>query len=518
MHLATRLRLTVLGAVWIGAATASLAASPQAPDTNVWPTQRWSVATPEEHGMDSSALAALVDFGAAHDMDSIVVTRHGKLVAEAYYAPFKPGMRHRMYSATKAVVGMLTGIAIEQGKLKGTDQSVVSFFDESKVANADGRKKAVTVQNLLDMTSGIEWAEPLRDGPPQSMQRMMRSGDWPKFVLDQPMAQEPGSGFNYNSGGTHVLAAILSRKTGTGVDDYAVNSIFQPLGIADYKWDKDPQGLAIGGWGLYLQTRDMAKLGYLYLRGGAWEGTQVVPHDWVNRVYAAKVPMNLSPNEDWRYGDLWWTLPARQAYMMVGYHSQIILVMPKTDVVVAVTGQKYFPVNQMLDLLAQTVKSETALPPNPTATAALQRRVLEAATEPTQVITTPEIAQRISGKTYKMAGNPLGIKELTLHLGEKAETASYDIVSYAARGSTDTKKTTRPLGLNGQFSQPDAATPGSIVSKGVWSGPTTLAVVVRRLEDAESERFVVEFSGDKVAINYSNDYGFQMTMSGEASN
>lgn len=330
--------------------------------------------------MDSTAIAALVDFGAAQDIDSMVVTRHGKLVAEAYYAPFRPGMRHRLNSATKAVVSMLTGIAIQQGKLKDTDHPVLSFFDESKIANVDSKKRAITVQNLLDMTSGIDWTEPLRDAPPVSLVDMRRSSDWAQFVLDQPMAHEPGAGFNYNSGGAHLLSAILTRQTGMGVDKYAEKNLFMPLGIVDFRWDKDPQGLAVGGFGLYLQTRDMAKLGYLYLRGGAWDGAQVVPKDWVSRVYAAKVAMGLSPTENWRYGDLWWTLPEHEAYMMVGSHRQIILVMPKADLVVALTGRKNYPFDQMLDLVTRTVKSESAITPNPIAAAILQRRLFEVGT------------------------------------------------------------------------------------------------------------------------------------------
>jgi CubicO group peptidase (beta-lactamase class C family) len=516
MRISVQIRSSLLGTFLIGIAIGSMAeAQKAAKETGVWPTQNWTVTSPEEQGMDSTALAALVDFGAVQDMDSLVVTRHGKLVAEAYYAPFRPGMRHRVNSATKAVVSMLTGIAIQQGKLKGTDQPVLSFFDESKVANVDSRKRAITVQNLLDMTSGIDWTEPLRDAPPVSLLALRRSSDWAQFVLDQPMAHQPGSGFNYNSGGAHLLSAILTRQTGMGVDKYAEKNLFKPLGITDYKWDKDPQGLSVGGFGLYLQTRDMAKLGYLYLRGGEWDGALVVPKDWVRRVYAAKVPMGLSPTENWRYGDLWWTLPARDTYMMVGFHRQIILVMPKADLVVAMTGRKHYPLDKMLDLVTQSVKSESAIAANPAAIALLNRRVAEVAAEPVQVTAPSELAQRISGMTYILAANPLGVKEITFHF-EGSTTC--DIVSYVARDSNNTKKVTYRLGSNGQFSQRDPSDRDAIVSKGVWIGPSTLSVVVRRLEDAATTRFVLEFFGKRVAIKYENSDGYQLALSGEAFN
>ncbi|OOG39826.1 serine hydrolase [Polaromonas sp. A23] len=481
-----------------------------------WPTQQWTTATPEELGMDSRALAALVDFGAAGDMDSLVVTRHGRIVAEAYYAPFKPGMRHRINSATKGVVGALTGIAIQQGKLSGAAQPVLPLFADRNIANVDDRKKAMTVQSLLDMTSGLDWTEPLTEGRPESMFEMWRTTDWVQFILDRPMAQAPGTAFNYSSGNSHLLTAILARQTGMSVPDFATQNLFKPLGISDVVWQKDPQGLAIGGYGLYLQTRDMAKIGYLYLRGGEWDGAQIVPRNWVNKVFQAKVPMIFPPvtSTSLRYGDQWWTHSERKMYMAVGYNRQIILVMPQEGVVAAMTGRKHYSFTQLLELVAQTVKSGSALVPNPEGMALLAQRVRDVASEKPVVAVGPALAQSISGKTYRLVPNNLGVIEFTLHL---TASPSYDIVRYVARGSSETKKMSLPLGLNGQFLPGDNINGSAFVSKASWTAPDTLTLVTRQPQEADTFRYVLKFTGNQVAVNYTNAYGVQQNLSGETS-
>lgn len=502
---------------WLAFIAASLLCLPLGAQTQPgpWPAQQWASATPEELGMDSRALAALVDFGAAGDMDSLLVTRHGRIVAEAYYAPFKPGMRHRINSATKGVVGALTGIAIQQGKLSGTAQPVLPLFADRNIANVDDRKKAMTVQHLLDMTSGLDWTEPLTDGRPDSMIEMGRSADWVQFILDRPMAQAPGTAFNYSSGNSQLLTAILARQTGMSVPDFATQHLFKPLGISDMVWKKDPQGLAIGGYGLYLQTRDMAKIGYLYLRGGEWDGAQIIPRDWVNRVYQAKVPMVFPPvtSTSLRYADQWWAHSGRRMYMAVGYNRQIILVMPEEGVVAAMTGRKHYSFTQLLELMAQTVKSGSALAPNPEGTALLAQRVREVASEKPVAAAAPALARNISGKTYRLVPNHLGVTEFTLHLGA---SPSYDIVSYVARGSSETKKVSLPLGLNGQF-LPDTTNGAAFVSKASWTGPDTLTLVTRQPQEADTFRYVLKFTGNKVAVNYTNAYGVQQNLTGESS-
>ena len=272
---------------WGVALLIALASPAHAAAATPWPTNGWQTAAPEEQGMASAALTDLVEFGAANAMDSLLVVRHGKIVLETYYAPFKPGLKHSVNSVTKGVVGTLVGLASAEGKIENLDAPVLGFFPERAVADADARKKAMTLQHLLDSTSGLDWREPLTDQVPETMLQMERSPEWIDFVLGRPMAQPPGQAFNYDSGGWHLLSAIVARQAGVDTLEYAKQRLFAPLGITDVAWRRDPQGVRTGGYGLYLQPRDMAKIGYLYLHGGEWSA-QLLPKDGSRRPFARR--------------------------------------------------------------------------------------------------------------------------------------------------------------------------------------------------------------------------------------
>ena len=158
-----------------------------------WPTKEWATSSPEEQGMSSERLARLVEFGGSNNMDSLLVTRHGRIVLEATYAPFHAGLKHRINSATKAVVSTLVAMAMRDGRLDSTDRRVMEFFADRTIANLDDAKKAITIRHLLDMTSGLEWSEGL-DGF-RSFLEMERSPDWQQFVLDRRMSEAPGTRF-----------------------------------------------------------------------------------------------------------------------------------------------------------------------------------------------------------------------------------------------------------------------------------------------------------------------------------
>jgi CubicO group peptidase (beta-lactamase class C family) len=178
----------------------------------IWPTKEWQTSSPEEQGMDSKELAKVVGFGASlvlsttgttpsSALDSLLIVRHGKIVVEAYYAPFAAGILHQVNSVTKAVTSTLTAIASKDGLLDSPSHRVLDFFDRASLVNVDPRKDAITIQNLVDMTSGFAWTELGLEGTPSSsVVEMRRSRDWVKFILDRPMSSAPGEEFNYNSG------------------------------------------------------------------------------------------------------------------------------------------------------------------------------------------------------------------------------------------------------------------------------------------------------------------------------
>jgi CubicO group peptidase (beta-lactamase class C family) len=346
----------------------------------IWPTQEWQTSTPEEQGMDSGALAKLIEFGTSRGLDSLLIARHGKIVLDAYYAPYTADTLHDIHSATKAVIGTLTAIALKEGLLDSTDHRLLDFFGDRGIANVDDNKNAITLQSLLDMTSGIDWNEPLT-GLPESWSAMKRSPDWVKFILDRPMAGAPGQVFNYNSGNPHLLSAILTKLTGMSASDYAKAKLFGPLGITAWHWPHDPQGISTGGSDLAMRPRDMAKLGYLYLRNGEWENQKLIAPAFLERARHATLNMNLPREPELRYANFFWALPDKHVYMANGYHCQLIMVFPVQDLVAVTTARDFCLLSKLADLISGAVKSDTAIQPDVAGAALLASAIQQISTE-----------------------------------------------------------------------------------------------------------------------------------------
>ena len=244
--------------------------------------------------MDSASLARLIETVGTYKQDSLTIIRHGKIVADAYYAPYVAGISHDLRSVTKSVVSTLTAIELQQGMLDSTDHPIIDLFPDKHILHVDEDKKAMTIQSLLDMTSGLDWKEKAYT-PDETIMRMYVSPDRTEFVLSQPMSSAPGSKFYYNSGNPYVLSALITKKTGQSAFDFAKKELFGPLGIKSAKWGRvDGQGVTDGEAGLSLAPHDMARIGYLYLHNGMWDGRQIIAPSWVERARGRK-----------RSGDLW---------------------------------------------------------------------------------------------------------------------------------------------------------------------------------------------------------------------
>ena len=501
--------------------------------THPWPTRGWAMSSPEEQGMSSARLARLVEFGGLNDMDSVLVTRHGRIVLEATYAPFRAGLKHHVYSVTKSVTSTLVGMALGDGLLDSTDRRVVDFFPDRTIANLDDAKKAITVQQLLDMTSGLAWQEGLT-GAIDSPIAMARSPDWQQFVLDQPMVTAPGTRFYYNSGNSHLLSAILSKVTGRSANDYAREKLFGPLGIDDAQWQADPQGVTSGGWGLYLQPRDMAKIGYLWLRGGLWEGRQILPAAWIAGVRQADVDMRESWARDLRYSRQFWAMPLRDAFMAVGKHRQLIVVMPKLDIVAVMTGSQRFvsPTSNvastprygfgtLVSYLAAAVTSDAAVAAKPAATADLAEQVKAAAIEQpapasasTSTSAPPPMAKAVSGKTWRFAaGDPLRLKSLTLKLDDPQPSYAYELDGGPPNAPVG--RFGGPIGFDGRFAVGGRMPYGPSAARGAWSADgASFVLEVQALGNDDVAR-VTHVFGDKtieLSIEWAN--GFRAKVQG----
>jgi CubicO group peptidase (beta-lactamase class C family) len=488
---------------------------------SIWPTRQWQTSSPGEQGMDSKELADLVAFGAERilarpgttltcRLDSLLVVRHGKIVLEAYYAPYSAGILHTANSVTKAVVSTLVAIASNDGLLDSLNHRVIDFFDRHSIAKVDSRKEAITVQNLLDMTSGLDWSEPLAEPRPQSMIEMGRSSNWVKFILDRPMSSAPGDTFNYNSGNPHLLSAILTKLAGMSTLEYAKAKLFGPLGINDVYWRRDPQGNFTGGFGLWLQPRDMAKIGYLYLRNGKWEGKQLLPTTWIDKVNHATIDMH---QVGLKYSNLFWVLPDKHVYMAVGFNGQVIMVFPDLDIVVVTTARARLPLAKLANYISSSVKSDTALPPDQASAKLLANEMLDASTEkPTEVGPQSKLASSISGKIYKFAPNDLKVKSVSLVLTDPHP--HYDVEAYA-NDSDRTKLDQRlagPIGLDGLYRKGAPTEDGVSAVKGSWQDENTF--VIDRLllgQGRPAERWTLKFDGEKLSFSAETENGSEIS-------
>lgn len=304
------------------------------------PELQWLSSTPEEQGIDSAKLDELMELieNQKIAIDSLLIIRHGYIVFERYiileeylgHVLSGQDNMHSLYSATKSFASALVGIAIKEGFIDSVNSKVMDFFPEKTIQNLDARKKNMTLEHLLTMTTGLEWDE----WTGNSAIEMMKNDNSIEYLLNLPMAYDPGTVWTYCTGASHLLSAIIKATTGYTTLEFARKYLFQPLGIFEVQWTYDRQNINHGGHGLSLTQRDMAKFGCMYLNNGTWDGKQVIPAEWV----AKSTQAYYLPQENSGYGYQWWVLPQSGVYYADGMYGQRIYVAPEYDIVVVFTA------------------------------------------------------------------------------------------------------------------------------------------------------------------------------------
>jgi CubicO group peptidase (beta-lactamase class C family) len=255
--------------------------------------------------------------------------------------PYYHGTRmHSMQSVSKTVSSVIIGIARQRGDFKaGLDTPLLNYFNATKVKNVDERKRRITLRHVLTMTAGLAWRESgvPYDDPRSDSSLMEATDDWVQYVIDKPMAEEPGKVFNYSSGVSELLAHIFLKETGQDIDTYGEKYLFQPLRIEHF-WKRTYIGEVDTEGGLYLSGEDLAKIGYLYLHDGMWNGKQLVGKDWV----AESVAPFIQAEEDYKYGYQWWLMPRKDSprlvWMARGFGGQNLVVYPEEQVIAVITA------------------------------------------------------------------------------------------------------------------------------------------------------------------------------------
>jgi CubicO group peptidase (beta-lactamase class C family) len=465
---------------------------------------------PEPQGVSPAGILAFLDAAAKqHEMHSFMLIRHGRVVAEHWWSPYGPEFRHTLYSLSKSFTSTAVGFAVAEGRLSVNDR-VISFFAEDRPAALNDNLVALRVKDLLTMSVGNE-KEPT--------QAMVRETNWVKTFLASPITHKPGSVFMYNSGATYVLSAIVQRVTSQRIVDYLKPRLFAPLGIEGATWETCPRGISIGGWGLSVRTEDIAKFAQLYLQKGVWHGKPVLPAAWVDEATTFKIQQPLPANpgrpnaqNDWLQGYCYqfWRC-THHGYRGDGAFGQYAIVLPEQDAVIAITSESKNMQGQ-LDLVWEHLlpaMRPQALPVDRADEAELRSAMATLA--PPKGQATSAMARRVSGKTFKLETNELGLKGASFEF-HKNECLLTFIASQSrhplrcgfgrwTRGETALPGTPPRLVSGGA---PAAGTPSKVAAAGAWQDENTFVAVLRYYESPHHDTVTCRFEGDKVTLGFTS--------------
>ena len=284
---------------------------------------------PEAQGVSSAQIRDFVE--AANEkidtLHSLMVVRHGHVVAEGWWAPEGPAKPHVLHSLSKSFTSTAVGLAVAEGKLS-IDDTVLSFFPDDVPETPSDNLKKMRIRDLLTMSTGHQTQPTFNSETP-----------WVKTFLEHPVPHKPGTHFQYNSPATYMCSAIVQKVTGQSVLEYLTPRLLGPLAIETPEWLESPQGVSVGGWGLLLRTEDIAKFGQLYLQRGKWQGKQLVPAEWIEQATSKQVSNGSDPSRDWDqgYGFQFWRC-RHGAYRGDGAFGQFCIVLPEQDAVITITA------------------------------------------------------------------------------------------------------------------------------------------------------------------------------------
>ncbi|MBT4321216.1 serine hydrolase [Candidatus Bathyarchaeota archaeon] len=307
---------------------------PEAADlSGYWPTDGWKYATPEQMGLDPKPLQDMVDTieSSSFSVDSVMVIKDGYVVLDEYFGGYEKGEQHIIYSCTKSVVSTIFGIAHDNGLIPDLDTMLRVIYPDIIPENPGDWKNSITLRDLLMMSGGFD----ARDSwlyQWEGLDGLHEADDAVEYMLDLPMNFEPGSRFEYTNGVSHLLSCIITEQTGVSAAEYAEEHLFGPLGINDYTWEADSQGRNWGDTRIYFNPHDMAKIGFLFLNYGEWDGEQVISEEWVREATTHRIDANILDG----YGYQWWV--GDGYYLALGYQGQFIFVYPEHDLIIVFTS------------------------------------------------------------------------------------------------------------------------------------------------------------------------------------
>lgn len=492
--------------------TAAIGCKPGTPSTFSLPRS-----TPEAEGLSSEELITFLDSAAvsSHEFHSIMIVRHGKVIAEGWWDPYSPELRHTLYSTSKSFTSTAIGFAVTE-KLLTVNDRVVSFFPDQLPDTVSPFLSEMTVKDLLTMSAG--------QSPDPTGTITSSSKEWVRSFLALPVLKEPGTEFLYNSMATFMLSAIVQKVTGEKTAGYLRPRLFEPLGIEGYDWEESPEGINSGGWGLRVKTEDMAKFGLLYLQKGMWNGKQVIPASWIEEATTFKIdqapdaPAEVKEKSDWMQGYCYQFWRSRNnAYRADGAFGQYIIVMPEKDAVVAITAESpdmQDEINLVWKYILPAMKEE-ALPVNSEAAGRLKERLASLALPKPEKRPEPALVSTLSGKIFRLEENNQNIESIALlfqgdtcRLSLNTGDHSYKIPF--GRGEWVTSET--DLSGPSLISRPGTMSLNRVAGSYGWKDEGTLELFLRYIESPHHIKITCSFEGDTIVVQsrLSNPPGYDL--------
>jgi hypothetical protein len=470
--------------------------------------------TPEAEGVSS---AAILDFikaveNSKNEFHSIMILRHGKVITEGWWKPYRSDLRHTMYSVSKSFTATAVGFAVNEKKLSVNDK-VISFFPEDLPDTVTDYLKELSVKDLLTMSVG---QDPDPTGPVIATQE-----NWVKGFFSVPIKKKPGSVFLYNSLATYMLSAIVQKVTGERVLQYLTPRLFNPLGIKNIDWEIDPKGINSGGWGLRLKTEDMAKFGQLFLQKGKWQGKQIIPASWIEEASTFKIDQKpeLSQAEkdksDWTQGYCYQMWRCKNnAYRGDGAFGQYIIVMPDQDAVIAITsetGDMQDELNLVWKHLLPAMGNKKL--PVSASTLALKQKMASLKLKAPLKNPSPGSLPTIAGKTIVLEKNEKNIERMSFSVNKgsytlnmKSDTSNYTLSFTSGQwknGVTNRKGPNLVSRAKGHFK----GLPAPLISGAYfWQDSNSLQLDLRYIESPHTEKMVFHFEGEEVQIDIQNSF------------
>src|SRR5664279_2121312 len=474
---------------------------------------------PEKEGVSSQGIIDFLNAAAKskNEFHSLIFLRHGKVIAEGWWNPYKPDLHHTLYSLSKSFTATAVGFAVTEKKMSVSDK-VVSFFPDALPDTISHYLAGMTVRDLLTMSAGMD--------PDPTFKIVANDSNWVKSFLKVPVVHEPGTKFLYNTLATYMLSAIVQKVTGEKVIDYLKPRLFEPLVIEGMDWEVDPHGINCGGWGLRLKTEDLAKFGQLFLQKGQWNGKQILPASWIEEASTKKIDQapdarqSQKDSSDWMQGYCYQMWRCRHnAFRGDGAYGQYIIVMPDQDAVIAITAETpdmQDELNLVWEYLLPSIKGDK-LADDAATSSALKQRLASLALPSAAEGKSPEIVSRVSGKLMTLEPNERQIKTLNIQFTDSMCKLSMEIgqdnfnFSFGSGKWITGETTLRGPNLLLQAKAHYVGLPPTKVAGSFgWKDETTLEFVLRYIESPHTETITCKFDKNKVLVgfHYSNMPGY----------